>query len=177
MARVRVFLAVSVDGFIAGPDDDLSWLPTEDQPGPGAIDFTAFLADVGSMLMGRRTYDVVAGFDSPWAYGEIPVLVPTHRPLEPVVPTVEAVSGPIDALIDTALHRAGGKDVYVDGGALVRAALAADRVDELILTTVPVLLGGGIPLFDTLPRRVPLELAPPTLYGSMVQLRATVMRS
>lgn len=167
---VRAFLAMSLDGFIAGPDDDLSWLPHGDLPGPGAIDLDHFLADVGAMLMGRRTYDVVAGFGS-WSYGEIPVLVPTHRPLESVRSTVRAVSGPMADLIDHALAGADGKDVYVDGGDVVRQALDAERLDELILTVVPVVLGSGVRLFGAATEPHRFTFAPPTPYGSMVQLR------
>jgi dihydrofolate reductase len=177
MRRVRVFLASSLDGFIAGPGDDLSWLPAGGEPGPGALTLEALLADVGAMLMGRRTYDVVAGFDGPWMYGEVPILVPTHRPLEAARPTVRAGEGSIDALLDQALAVAGERDVYLDGGQLVQQALAADRVDELVLTMVPIVLGGGVPLFDRLaePRR--FRFGPPATYGSMVQLTAVRDRS
>lgn len=170
--RVRAFLAMSLDGFIAGPGDDLSWLPDSELPGPGAVDLEHFLSEVGAMLMGRRTYDVVAGFTT-WAYGETPILVPTHRPLQPVRSTVHAVTGPITELIDSALAMADGKDVYVDGGATVQQALAADRLDELIVTVVPVVLGRGVPLFGAVPEPRNFTFAPPASYGSMVQLRAT----
>ena len=118
--RVRVYMACSLDGFIAGPDDDLSWLsPTEPEPPPaeppqdeptslpadsGALSFEAFMAQVGAMLMGRRTYDVVAGMtaEAAWPYGELPVLVATRRPLQPSQPTVRAISGELRsaAMID-----------------------------------------------------------------------------
>lgn len=160
-ARVRVYIATSLDGFIAGPDDALDWLPTPAPDAtlpPGTLGFEAFMAEIGCMVMGRRTYDVVRGLGGGWFYGETPVLVPTHRPLDAVVPTVRAVSGSIDAVLDEALAVAGGKDVYVDGGATIRAALDAGRVDELVVTVVPVLLGQGIPLFAGLTRRHDLEL-------------------
>lgn len=173
--QVRAFLAMSLDGFIAGTDDDLSWLPVSDLPGPGAIDLEHFLADVGAMLMGRRTYDVVAGFDA-WAYGETPILVPTHRPLDPMRSTVQPASGEISELIERALAIADGKDVYVDGGDVVQQALDADRLDELILTVVPIVLGSGVPLFGALRKRLDFTFAPPTSYGSMIQLRATRSR-
>jgi dihydrofolate reductase len=162
---------MSLDGFIAGPDDDLSWLPHDDAPGEGAVDFDRFLSDVGAMLMGRRTYDVVQGFDA-WAYGDTPVLVPTHRPLTSTQPTVRAVQGAIDALLDEALELADGADVYVDGGDLVRQALEVDRLDELIVTLVPVVLGGGVPLFGSRTAPLGFTFDPPATYGTMVQLRA-----
>lgn len=173
--RVRAFLAMSIDGYIAGPDDDLSWLPMGDLPGPGALDLEHFMAGVGAILMGRRTWDIVAGFDS-WAYGDTPLLVATNRPFTPDRGTVRSVSGPIDDLVDLALTVAGGKDVYVDGGVLVQKTLEADRLDELIATVVPVVLGGGVPLFAPSAGPKQFAFAPPAPYGSMVQLRATRTR-
>ncbi|MEZ4323425.1 MAG: dihydrofolate reductase family protein [Myxococcota bacterium] len=176
MGRIRAFLAMSLDGYIAGPNDDLSWLPVDDRPGPGAVDLDAFLSGIGCMLMGRRTYDVAAGFGS-WVYGEIPVLVPTHRALDPVRDTVRAVQGPISALLDEALALAGGKDVYVDGGAIVQQVLEADRLDELVVTVVPLVLGGGVPLFAAPASARPFRFEPPSPYGSMIQLTATRARA
>lgn len=174
MSQVRVYIATSLDGYIAGEGDDLGWLPTEALPDPGrAVGFEAFMADVGAMVMGRRTYDVITGLGLPWAYGETPVLVATHRPITGGPPTARPVAGSIDAILDEALAEAGERDVYVDGGRLVQQALAAGRVDELIITMVPVLLGRGIRLFSELASPMPLRFAPPETYGTMVQLRAT----
>jgi len=171
-------MAASLDGFIAGPDDDLSWLPTDPnaEEGEGVLGFAAFMAEVGALLMGRRTYDVVTGFGGEWLYGDTPVLVATTRPLEPVAPTVRAVRGDIDAVVEQAIEAAGDRDVYIDGGALIQSALQARRVDEIVVTMVPVLLGQGVPLFGTLEQRQPLVFEHHATYGSMVQLRARVVR-
>ena len=170
-SRVRVYIACSFDGFMAGPDDDLSWLPGADgsamseadisavdhgDEAVGAVGFEQFMADVGALLMGRRTYDVVAGFAGPWPYGDRPVLVATHRPLTPSVPTVRSVGGDISALVASAKEAAGEKDVYIDGGALIRQALDADLIDEMIVTMVPILLGHGHALFAGVTKRLPL---------------------
>jgi dihydrofolate reductase len=172
--KIRVYIATSLDGFIAGPDDELDWLPnpTPDAVLPeGILGFEAFLAEVGAMVMGRNTYDVVRALGPTWYYGDVPVLVATHRPLASDVPSVRAVSGDIDALLDEALALADGADVYVDGGATIRAALDAGRVDDLVITVVPVALGAGKPLFAGLARRCPLELLSHTDYGGgLVQL-------
>lgn len=164
-SRVRVYLATSFDGFIAGTNDDLSWLtgaeapvPEQGESEPGALEFDAFLREVGAMVMGRRTYDVVLGMDAPWFYGELPVLVATHRPLEPAKETVRAVSGDIVSLIEQAREVAGDKDVYLDGGIMVRQALDAGLVDHLVITLIPMVLGEGIPLFAGLKQRHELEI-------------------
>lgn len=150
MSRVLVYCAVSLDGFVAGPGDDLSWLEGQESSAhrdPETIDFEGFLATIGAMLMGRRTHDVVAGFDVPWPYGPTPVLVATTRPLPEAGDTVTACSGTIEDLCQRARQLAGDRDVYLDGGDLITQALQAGCVDELILSVVPVLLGRGVPLY------------------------------
>ena len=171
-------MAMSLDGFIAGPNHELDWL--ESPPAgpllprdPEVLEYDGFMADVGALLMGRRTYDVVRGFGVPWPYGEKPVLVPTRRPLDAEAPaTVRRVEGPIQELVSQALEAAGGKDVYLDGGDLIRQAADAGLIDDLTITVAPVALGAGIPLFAGLGRRYPLRVVSHRSYSSgMVQLR------
>ncbi len=177
-SRVRVYLGCSLDGFIAGSNDDLSFLhdavpETAEAPEPSkALSFEGFMDQVGAMLMGRRTHDVIAGMGV-WAYGDTPVLVATHRDLEPAADSVRAVSGSIESLIEQATEAAGDKDVYLDGGNLVRQGLDAGLVDELCITYVPVLLGGdGTRLFDDLTRRTKLEFVEHHRMGHMLQVTA-----
>lgn len=171
--RIRVFIAMSIDGFIAGPDDDLSWLP---EPGDDDVEFedtfTPFFAEIGAMLMGRRTFDVASSFPVPWPYGETPVHVATRRPLPDDAPSaVQAVTGTIHELVASAKQAADGRDVYLDGGNVIRQALDAGLIDELIITVISVVLGDGVPLFagSTQPHALVLkrhrQLAP-----SMVEL-------
>lgn len=168
MGKVRVFMASSVDGFIAGPNDDLDWLGG----GEGVEDtFAPFFAQVGVMLMGRRTYDVVSGFEGAWPYGDTPVLVATSRLLDDARASVRGVSGAIESLVDQARAVAGTRDVYVDGGALVRSALDAGLVDDLTLTVMPTILGRGVSLFAGCERRHGLELQGcRPIGGGLVQL-------
>jgi len=165
-----------LDGFIAGPDDDLSWLPQggseeASKDVPGSVDFEQFMAGVGALLMGRRTYDVITGFGV-WPYGDCPVLVPTHRPLDPVRPTVKPVAGGIVELVGAAKKVANGKDVYLDGGNLIRQAIDAHLVDDMIVSIVPIVLGQGHPLFAGASDRHALEFVGHYDYNGMVQLHA-----
>lgn len=180
MSRVRVYLGCSLDGCIAGPGHDLSFL--HEQPdGPatgGGLGFEEFIASVGALLMGRRTYQVPLDYDA-WFYGERPVLVATHHPLPPAPKggNAWAVEGPIEALIAEARKAAAGKDVYLDGGDLVRQGLDAGLVDDLCLTFLPLILGRGIRLWDGLQRRTDLVFEPPVIHGGrMVQVTARVKR-
>lgn len=168
--RVRAFLATSLDGFIAGPNDELDWLPDHGED-EAEDTFTPFFTEIGAMLMGRRTFDVASGFGGEWPYGNTPVLVATSRPLSTPLPTVRPVHGPIAAMVDEARQVAGAGDVYIDGGALIRSALAADLLDELTLTLVPVILGAGIPLFAGGSRKQLDLVSAREIGGGMVQLR------
>jgi len=167
-SRVLVYIAMSIDGFIAGPDNDLSWLPGADPaseptevpepPAPGVLGYPAFIAGIGSLLMGRSTYDVVRGFGGPWPYGDMPVLVASTRPLDnDPPPQVQRVQGPIQDLIAQAKQAAGELDVYLDGGVMIRQAAEEDLIDALTLTVVPTALGAGHALFAGMKRRYPLE--------------------
>lgn len=167
-SRVRVFIATSLDGFIAGPNDELDWLAG----GEGVEDtFTPFFAQIGALLMGRRTYDVVAGFDVKWPYGDKPVLVATHRPLTSARKSVSPIAGTIEELLAKAQSAAGEADVYLDGGALIRQALEAGLVHEMTITLVPIVLGAGIRLFVGTTGRHSLELlSERSIGGGMVEL-------
>ena len=147
-----VYLAVSLDGDIAPPDESLQWLDEIDAPDGEDFGYAEFLAPIDAIVLGRRTYEMVLGF-SEWPYAK-PVCVwsSTLDALDPAVAgKAELVSGPVDDLIDT-LGSHGHTELYVDGGGAARSFLEADRLDRMILTRIPVLLGGGVPLFGALPR-------------------------
>lgn len=168
--HVRAFLAVSLDGFIAGPNDELDWLPGHGEGGSEDT-FTPFFAEIGAMLMGRRTFDVVSGFDGEWLYGETPILVASSRPFETKQQSVRRVYGPIVEMVEEARRVAGDRDVYIDGGALFRSALEAGLVDEITLTVIPVVLGAGIPLFADTGRKKLSLVSTREIGAGMVQLR------
>jgi dihydrofolate reductase len=147
--KVVVNRAMSLDGFVAGPDDSMDWVfeyATPDQE-------SDVMAASGAMLCGRRTYDVGqrdAGKLSGDAYGGLwsgPVFVLTHRP--PLTPPDDLhtfLSGDISAAVATARAAAGGKDVEVLGSDITRQCLQAGLVDEIYVLILPVVLGGGTPL-------------------------------
>ncbi len=187
-SRVRVYLGCSLDGCIAGPDHDISFLnepapepsdaSTEASATDGGLGFEDFMAQIGALLMGRRTYQVLLDYDA-WHYGDRPVLVATHHPLPPAPQGGHAVAvqGPIAQLVAEARAAAGDKDVYLDGGDLVRQGLDAGLVDELCLTFLPVVLGRGIRLWEGLQNRNDLRFEPPVIHGGrMVQVSARVRR-
>lgn len=171
---VSVFIACSLDGFIAGRDNDLSWLPAPE--GGEDFGYRALLARTSAVLMGRGTYDVAAGF-AEWPYAELPVFVASRRALDPVAPTVHQISGTASELL-AAVRRYTDGGIYLDGGKLIRSFLDEDLVDDLTVTIVAVILGAGLPLFAGVRRRHQLKLTGSTEYpNGLVQLRYTPDRS
>lgn len=156
--RVSVYIATSLDGYIARPNGDIDWL-TEGAELPGEdFGYAAFMATVDALVMGRRTYEKALSFD-PWPYaGKRVVVLSTGSPAVPaaLAGSVEVASLPPEVLVER-LSREGVSHVYLDGGATIQGFLAAGMIDEITLTRIPVLLGEGIPLFGHLARDVRLE--------------------
>ena len=146
LPTIIVYIAASLDGFIATPDDGVDWLA----PYPADYGYDAFIASVGTLVMGRATYDQMRGFGD-WPHGGKRVVVLTSRPLGDDAPAgVEAWSDGVDAL-GTCLRASAG-DVWIVGGAkAVRAVLDRGLVDRLDRFVIPALLGDGIPLFERSP--------------------------
>ena len=144
---VSVFLGTSIDGCIAGEDGDLSWLADLVPDSPEATGYTALMAQVDTLLIGRTTYDAVLGFE-PWPYAGKRVLVLSHRDFAPRHGE-ERREGSVAAV----LAAEGCRHVYLDGGAVIRAGLREGVIDSLTLSVLPVVLGRGVRLFeDGLPR-------------------------
>lgn len=173
---LRVFIAMSLDGFIAGEGDDLSWLPIPEEGGED-YGYADHMRRTAAILMGRRSYDVIAGFEGPWPYGDTPVFVTTSRPLTPAAPTVQAITGETAADLVAEVQRAvGDGGIYVDGGQLIRSLLDAGLIDELTITVIPIILGAGAPLFAGAALRHRLELLGSEDYDNgLVQLRYRVL--
>ncbi|WP_155298878.1 dihydrofolate reductase family protein [Deinococcus kurensis] len=158
MTTFRVFIATSLDGFIARPDGRLDWLPgaaPDGVPAPAGEDhgFEAFLAGTEVIVMGRATFGAVRDF-RPWPYAGRRLLVLSRTLTGADVPEalraeVTVHPGPPEVLA-AELRAQGVGGVYVDGGQTVQAFLRAGLIGELVVTRVPVLLGQGRPLFGAL---------------------------
>ncbi len=150
----QYYVASSLDGFIATPDDDVSWLDALPQPDPET--YTEFMEGVGAIVMGAATYQFILKHmdgGNPWPYA-VPCWVFTHQSLEPVHPSIRMASGPILDHADHIREAAGDKHTWiVGGGDLVGQFLDARLLDELIVSVASCTLGGGKPL---LPRRADL---------------------
>jgi dihydrofolate reductase len=149
--KASVFIATSLDGFIAREDGAFDWLPNDPEP----HGYEEFIASVDALVIGRKTFETAAAFD-PWPYGEKPVFVLTSRPSAWKAPdgsVCEFLSGNPREIVDRLTER-GLHHLYIDGGVTIQGFLEAGLIQHLIVTRVPVLLGSGIPLFGPLSRDV-----------------------
>jgi dihydrofolate reductase len=153
--KASVFIATSLDGFIARPDGALDWLPADGGEPHG---YDEFIATVDAIVIGRKTFEIVLAFET-WPYGTKPVVVLTTKPstLKPPAGAVcDFMTGtPVE--IVARLSARGMTHLYVDGGITIQGFLEAGLIQRIIITRIPVLLGNGIPLFGPLSHDVRLD--------------------
>lgn len=162
-----LFIATSLDGYIAGPDDDVSWLFTDADYG-----FDEFYSSIDTLIMGRGTYDVVRKLGR-WPYnGKRTLVVTRSEKLDITTPDTAYFNGSLQDL-EKLLKEQGVKNSWlVGGGELVAGYLNAHLVEQVVVSVHPVLLGHGVPLFPTEIPRTRLELINAEAYDSgLVQLK------
>ncbi|WP_199609046.1 dihydrofolate reductase family protein [Flocculibacter collagenilyticus] len=146
-----VYIATSLDGYIADKNNQIDWL--HDFPNPDGSDFgfSQFMAEIDALVMGRNTFEMILSFDCDWPYSK-PVFVLSNSLSsvpEAYQDKVSLLKGEPNNIVKT-LNEKGFNNLYIDGGATIQHFLKADMIDKLIITTIPVVLGGGIPLFSEL---------------------------
>ena len=161
-----LFIATSLDGYIAGPDDDVSWLFTDADYG-----FDHFYEGVDALVMGKGTYNVVRGLGK-WPYaGKKTVVVTTKGDFKATTPDTAIFNGDLHDLADR-LADSGVKRLWlVGGGELVVSFLKEHLIQEVVVSLHPVLLGKGVPLFPGMFPKTILELREAESFESgLVQL-------
>jgi len=162
------YIASTLDGYIAAADHSFSFLdpyPAED------AGYEDFYAGIGTLVMGRTTYEVCRRFVQPWPYAGKRLIVVTSSAIADLPADAETWTKGIDALV-THLRADAAQDVWVVGGGRLQQAFidrdALDRLDQFI---VPVILGGGIPLYPEVMRPLTLKLADVGRFGQIAHLR------
>ncbi|MEW6120196.1 MAG: dihydrofolate reductase family protein [Pseudomonadota bacterium] len=165
--RTSVFIAASLDGYIARPDGAIDWLEQANACVPAGEDcgYAAFMSTVDLLVMGRATFEKVLAFPA-WPFAERPVWVASRSgPALPAhLPHTVRVTDETPARIVHSAQVLGFRHLYVDGGQLIQAFLRENLIDELTITTIPVLLGSGRTLFGALSSDVPLQLVATRAY-------------
>ncbi|MET0286139.1 MAG: dihydrofolate reductase family protein [Polyangiales bacterium] len=141
--RCAVFIATSVDGYIARRDGSIDWLALVEREGED-YGYKKFMSTVDTVVLGRNTYDFISREPS-WPFQGKRVVVLTHRPAS-AKHGETFFAGKPEQLLEQ-LAKKGVKNVYIDGGNAVRGFLAAGLISQMTISVVPVVLGAGIPLF------------------------------
>ena len=175
MPESVLYMSMSLDGYIAGPDDEPGnpggegfgrlheWYgdsgPSWAGPSKASAEYLAEMNATGAVLAGRRTVEQVDHWSGD--HHGVPIFVPSHRPPGPSVanyPLVTYVTDGIQSAMAQAKAAAGDRNVLVHGAYTAQRALEAGVLDELQIHQIPVLFGGGRRLFEVLPARVELEI-------------------
>ncbi|HEX5936973.1 MAG TPA: dihydrofolate reductase family protein [Actinomycetota bacterium] len=168
MGNVVIDMSMSLDGFIAAPNDTPEQGLGEDgmrlhdwafdDPSVFERVYGDITANTGAVIMGRRSYDnSIEAWGGKGPIEDVPCFVVTHRPMEGIDPIFTVVPDGIESALAKAKGVAGDKEIGLMGADLDQQYLAAGLVDEIRIHLVDVLLGGGRRLFDQLPERVELE--------------------
>lgn len=170
MGTVQLYIGVSLDGYIADADGGVAWLErflVEDED----YGYGEFMSGVGALAMGATTFEDDLARPE-WPYGETPAWVFTHRDLPtPAGATVHLTSAAIPEVLRRIRESTDGNVFLVGGADLVAQFLAENAIDELILTVAPVLLGGGVRLFDGAGPARATHLSARSYATGLVQLR------
>lgn len=162
--QFRLYIAVSLDGFIATPDGRVAWLEPFQADDFG---YDAFFATIGTVVLGRTTYEQVRGFGD-WPYAGKRGVVLSSQPIADLPDGVEQGYPPFDDVIDALKAQSAG-DIWIVGGAkTIGAFFDLDAIDGIDLFVMPVLLGSGVPLFGSSRRAIPLRLKDTKTYPSGV---------
>jgi dihydrofolate reductase len=168
--KLVLYIAMSLDGYIAKPDDDIGFLSVVEQEGQD-YGYEAFVKTVDAVIVGRKTYEKVIsmGFDFPHADKDSYVNTRTPRP---DIGKVKFYTGDLKSLVQK-LKSKEGKNIYCDGGAeIVNELLKFDLIDEFVISLIPILVGHGIRLFKDGRPEQKLELVSAKSFEKgLVQLR------
>ena len=169
MTTSHVFIATSLDGYIARKDHTIDWLENQ---GTTAEEhgYTRFIDSVDGIIFGRKTYEVVLDLTSgEWPYTKPVVVLSrtlTASDIPPHLTDKVTTSDQTPFELLASLNQQGWNRAYVDGGITIQSFLNEGLIEDLIITTLPVLIGDGIPLFGKTSRDIHLELISTTQYPS-----------
>ncbi|MBS0654736.1 MAG: GNAT family N-acetyltransferase [Verrucomicrobia bacterium] len=169
--KISIYIAASIDGFIARQDGGLDWL---DRVGGFDEDygFQNLMNSIDALIIGRKTYEVASTVPDPYPGKRVIVL---SNSLHSVKEGMELYCGDLAVLV-TKLHKEGIQHIWVDGGTTISQFLSSQMIDAMTLSIIPVILGSGIPLFNVIGKEIPCRLASSQSYPSgLVQLRYEII--
>lgn len=158
MKKCKLYIATSIDGFIARADGSLDWLDAVPNPDKLDYGYYAFYDTVDTLIMGRKTYEEVLGFGVDWPYPDCKTYIVSSNEVVIKTENTYLINNPLEGKVKE-WKKEKGKDIWVvGGGVLISSILDLRLIDEMLLTITPVILGNGIPLFPNNPKETKLEL-------------------
>ena len=157
--KIKLYIAATLDGYIARENGALDWLDGLPNPDQNDYGYPAFYQTIDTVIMGRKTYEQILGFDVPWPYKACKSYVISSNPtFETASPNTRNVKE-IDRKFIDQIKSESKKNIWlVGGGSLISAFLNLGAVDELMLCLTPHLLGKGIPLFPGHQKETALQI-------------------
>ena len=172
MRNIILYIAMSLDGYIAYENGGVDWLSGQDPEDKSESSYPEFVQSIDTVIMGWETYHQVITELSPreWVYEELMTYVITHRE-EASSEKIRFIHESPSALIRN-LKEMDGKDIWICGGASIAQQLMRDGlIDRFYISVIPVLLGAGVRLFAELPEKMELRLVETKSYNGIVELR------
>ena len=161
----KVFIATSIDGYIADKNGEIDWLHSIPNPENIDMGYSQFTEQIDALVLGRSTFETVCGFDIDWPYQKpVFVLSSTLNEIpEKFKNKAHLVKGTLTDILKR-IHQSGYYRLYIDGGVTIQSFLKEDLIDEMVVTIIPILLGGGSPLFSVLPKELEFEFIRSEVY-------------
>ena len=165
----KVYIGTSMDGYIADKNGALDWLDSIPNPDGESMGYFEFMDSIDALVMGRTTFETVCGFDVEWPYKK-PVFVLSNT-LNEIQESHKdkafLVKGSLNEILDQ-IHNKGYHNLYIDGGSTIQSFLKEDLIDEMVITTIPILLGSGFSLFGEHEKRLMFELVSSKVYLNQI---------
>lgn len=171
MRKIVLFIAMSLDGYIADNDGGVAWLNGQGNEEENIDTYSEFVKDIDTVLMGWNTYDQVVTELSPkeWVYSDFTTYVFTHKECDSSDQIRFTCENPVTLL--KRLKKDDGKDIWICGGAnLIQQLIREDFIDEYYISVIPTLLGNGIRLFGSIEKEIPLKLCRVQTYNGITDL-------
>ena len=172
-AKNKVFIATSIDGYIADKEGKVDWLHDIAHAEGEDMGYVSFIEGIDAILMGRVTFETVLGFGIDWPYTKPVFVLSTKLTSVPkeLEGKVDLVNGNLSDVFKT-IHEKGYTKVYVDGGSTIRSCLKEDLIDEMTITQIPIVLGGGVNLFGDLEHSIKFKGVESNVFlGEVIQNR------
>lgn len=171
MRKVVLFIAMSLDGYIASQDGKVDWLEGQSKNEENIDIYSVFIKDVDTVIIGWNTYHQIVTELSPetWVYDNLTSYVVTHRQLASTDHIIFTEKGPCDIVKELKIQE--GKNIWICGGAnVIHQLIKEDLIDEYYISVIPTLLGSGLSLFDMIQKEIKLKLERTQTYNGIVDL-------